>query len=181
MKNVFAPISKLPPEILTHVCTFAPYAISDFAHLCAQVCRSWRNTLLSSPSLWNEIHADYPLHVNFHLARSGKVPLELYFRGGSPVDRFCRKVVPHIDRVRLLHLSLCAGDQERILDSLSGGPEMTLLRDLRFEKASTRLRLSASMMEKMSSFAANTTNLSLWNVDPHLLSLRLPHLLSLPL
>ena len=175
-RNVFAPINKLPPEILTHVCTFAPEVISDFAHICAQVCRSWRNTLLASPSLWNEIHMDDPLHVNVHLARSGKVPLEVFFHGGSSVDQFCRKVVPNIDRVQLLMLSLRPGDCERILDLLRGRREMTSLRDFHFKKGSPRLRLSAPIMEKISSFAANVVTLVLSNVDIHLSSLTFPRL-----
>ena len=177
IRNKFAPVNKLPPEVLAHVCTFAPEVTSDFAHTCAQVCRFWRNTLVASPSLWNEIRTEDPLHVDVHLARSGEVPLEVYFRRGSPVGRFCQKVVPHMDRVRLLYLSLSADDCEQILDSLETGREMVLLREFHFKKGSTRLRLSAQMMEKISSFAANITILGLLNVDTHLPSLTFPRLL----
>jgi len=177
MRNGFVPINTLPPEILVHVCTFAPNLVSDFAHLCAQVCRTWRNTLLASPSLWNEIRTEDPLHVDVHLARSGKVPLEVYFCEGSPVDGFCQKIVPHMGRVRLLSLSISAGDHRRILDSLRDGPEMTLLRDFHFKKASDKIRLSALGMKKVSSLAANITNLSLYNVNTHLSSLTFPRLL----
>ena len=177
IRNAFAPINKLPPEILTHVCTLAPEVTPNFAHLCAQVCRSWRNTLLASPSLWNEIHAQEPLHVEVHLVRSRKVPLEVYFHGGSPVDRFCQKVVPHMDRFLLLYLSLHVDDCEKILDSLGGGRGMPLLRVFHFKKASTRLRLSAPMMERISSLAANIATLILWNIDAYLSSLIFPRLL----
>ena len=181
MRNVLVPINKLPPEILTHICALAPHATSDLAHLCAQVCRYWRSTLLASPSLWNVIHTKDPLHVEVHLVRSGKVPLEVYFHKGSPVDRFCQKVVPHMDRFRSLHLCVCVDDCEQILDSLNGGCGMTLLHGFYFAKGSIWLRLSAPMMEKISSFAANITTLSLWNVNTHLSSLTFPRLLSFSL
>ena len=187
MRNALAPVNKLPPELLAHVCTFRPDVASVLAHTCAQVCRHWRNTLLASPSVWNAIHVQDPLHVDVHLARSGKVPLDVYYYGWAPVDRVCRKVAPHMDRIRLLHLSLRPDGCEKILDSLSGGRGMRLLRELRFEKGSAyetspvQLRLSASMMEKISSFAANITALSLWDVDTYLSSLAFPRLLSFSL
>ena len=181
MRNALAPINKIPPEILVHVCTFAPDAVSNFAHVCAQVFRNWRNTLFSSPSLWNVIRTADPLHINVYLVRSGKVPLNVYFRRGSPVRRFYQKVVPHMDRARLLYLSSSADDCGQILDLLEGRLEMVLLRDFHFKKGCTRLRLSASMMKKISSFAAGVTTLFLSNVDSHLPSLTFPRLLSFSL
>ena len=174
MRNVSAPINKLPPEILAYVCTFTPEIISDFAHLCAQVCRYWRNVLLESPLLWNEIYVGDSLHVEVHLARSGEAPLDLYIDGEPRVGRLLGKVIPHLGRVRLLYLFLRAGD-DRILDRLVE-PEMTLLRDLRFERTSSALRLSASIMAKISSLGVNTTKLLLCNTDTHLSSLKFPHL-----
>ena len=99
LQNVFAPINKLPPEILVHICTLFPASEAkfDFAHTCAQVCHYWRNTLLGSPSLLNKIFVEDPLHVDVHLARSGEVPLKVYFCGQSSLDRFCQKVILHLD------------------------------------------------------------------------------------
>ena len=176
MRNVVAPINKLPPEILTHVCTFAPDTISDLAHLCAQVCRYWRTALLASPSLWNEIVADDPLHLNVHLARSGEVPLEVWFHGRSSANQFCQKVAPHLDRIRLLYLSLHEENCEQIFGSLGAG-RATLLREFQLKKGSTGLDLSAPVMMKMASFAADITILALWNVDTNLSSLKFPRLL----
>ena len=51
------------------------------------------------------------------------------------------------------------------------------LHDFHFKKGSPELSLSASMMEKISSFAANITALILWNVDGHLSSLTFLRLL----
>jgi len=174
MRNALSPINKLPPEILAHVCTLTPQYTSDFAHLCAQVCRSWRTTLLAFPSLWNEIRAEVPLDVEVYLARSGGAPINVYVYGASPAGRLLRKVVPHLGRVRVLSLSLLTGD-EKVLDWF-GGPGMTSLRDLLFEKASTNLRLSASMMEKLSSLGTNATKLFLRNIDTHMSSLSFPRL-----
>ena len=176
---MFAPINKLPPEILVHTCTFVPAseAKSDFAHICAQVCRHWWNTLISSPSLWNEILVEEPLHADVHLTRSGEVPLEVYFYRASPVDRFCRKIVPHLNRVRLLYLSLNRANCETILDSLEASGRAMSLRKFHFQKGSSELNLSASMMVKISSFATNITALVLWNIDVHLSSLTFPCLL----
>jgi len=176
MRNAFVPINKLPPELLTHICTPVPGTTSDLAHLCAQVCRYWRNTLLASPLLWNVIHVDDPLHVEVHLARSGEAPLEVYFHGGSSTDQFCQKVVPHMDRVRLLYLSVRVPGCEQLLDSLEVG-RARLLRELHLKKRTSQLSLSASMMERISSFAVNITTLSLRNINSNLSSLTFPHLL----
>ena len=176
MRNGFAPINKLPPEVLSYVCTFAPNTTPDFAHLCAQVCRYWRTTLLASPSLWSVIVVDDPLHVGVHLARSREVPLQVWYHGGSPPDRFCQKVVPHLGRAWLLYLSLDDGNCEQILGSLEARRPM-LLREFQFRKGSAWLSLSASMMKQMSSFAADITTLALWNIDANLSSLTFPRLL----
>jgi len=172
---VFAPVNKLPPEILAHVCALSPELTSNFAHVCAQVCRSWRNILLTSPSLWSEIHVNDPLHINVHLVRSGKVPLEVYFHEGSSVCQFRQKIIPHIDRVQLLMLSLHLGNCNQILNSLKGGPKMTLC-SFHFKKGSPQLKLSAPVMEKISTFAANTVTLVLSNINIHLSSLTFPRL-----
>ena len=176
MRNAFAPVNKLPPELLTHVCAPPPGLTSRLAHRCAQVCRYWRNTLLASPLLWNVIHTNNPMHTEVHLPWSGKVPLEVFFHGGSSTGQFFQKVVPHMDRVQRLYLSLRVPGCEQILDSLQVG-QGTSLRRLDIKKASTRLILSASMMEKISSFAINLATLSLRNVDTNLSSLTFPHLL----
>ena len=78
-------------------------------------------------------------------------------------------------RVQLLYLALYTGD-DAILDQLCGA-EMTLLRNLRFANVSNGLRLSASMMEKISSLGVNITKLLLWNIDTHMSSLTFPRLL----
>ena len=183
MRNLLAPINKLPPEILVHVCTLAPefksgysrvFSPSHFAHVCAQVCRYWRHTLITSPSLWNEIHTDDPIHMNVHLGRSGKVPLDMYVHEPTPAGQCLWKVIPHLGRVQLLYIYLLTGDGG-ILDRLQG-PEMLLLRTLYFEKGSAELILSVSMMEKISSLGVNTTDLFLWNVDAHMSSLTFPRL-----
>ena len=174
---MFAPINKLPPEILTHICTFASDAIpSDFAHLCAQVCRTWRNTLLASPSLWNEIHSHYPLHINVHLTQSGTVPLDMYIFEASTATEILSKVAPHFGRVRLLYLSII--DEDGGIFDWFRAPKMLLLRTLHIDRTFRISSLSASIMEKISSSGVNITELFLWNFDTHLSSLTFPHLLS---
>ena len=81
-----------------------------------------------------------------------------------------------MDRVWALQLSLCLGDCESTLDLLESGRRMALLSNLHLKKESSQLRLSAPMMEKISSFAANIVTLVLSNVDIHLSSLTFPRL-----
>ena len=179
LQNAFVPINKLLPKILVHICTLFPAseAKSDFAHTCAQVCRYWRNTLLGSPSLWNEIFVEDPLHVDVHLARSGEVPLKVYFCGQSSLDQFCQKVIPHLDRVRFFYLLLHKENHKQISGLLETSGRAISLCEFRFAVGSPGLSLSASVMEKISYFAANITILTLQNVDIHLSSLTFPRLL----
>ena len=53
--------------------------------------------------------------------------------GRSPADQFCQKVVPHLNRVRLLYLSLREGDCDQILGSLEAG-RAVLLREFSIQK-----------------------------------------------
>ena len=118
-----------------------------------------------------------PLHVDIHLARSGEVPLKVYFCGQSSLDQFCQKVIPHLDRVRFFYLLLHKENHKQISGLLETSGRAISLCEFRFAVGSPGLSLSASVMEKISYFAANITILTLRNVDIHLSSLTFPRLL----
>jgi len=53
IKNTFPPVNKLPPEVLS---TVLEHRANDLDLIAAtHVCRHWRFTLISTPSLWTHL------------------------------------------------------------------------------------------------------------------------------
>ncbi|KAI9060853.1 hypothetical protein FKP32DRAFT_998248 [Trametes sanguinea] len=90
--NARLAISKLPPEILTHIFSMVPRDLPShgIAHLEAKqtydlvplthVCRRWRDIALSASPLWSTVCETLPSHVASHAfrARARHVPLTVY-------------------------------------------------------------------------------------------------------
>lgn len=115
--NQLTLIARLPPEVLTEVLVHfvsaeskisrydnhRPYAWLRITH----VCRYWRDVALSSPRVWSTIVVTGSSCVNEMLARSKKVPLEVY--AGTSISRVgmkenIRTVLQQMDRIRRLEL-----------------------------------------------------------------------------
>jgi len=81
LKNSFQPIQRLPPDMIIEVATYLdPRACGgDCEHLIAisQVCRYWRETLLSNPESWCFVKSEFMEFVPLFLGRSGSYPLEI--------------------------------------------------------------------------------------------------------
>ena len=76
--NGFPPINRLlPPEALAIIPSFL---VHDRDRIIAtHVCRYWRNTFLSTPSLWNSVSTfEYPEQTKTYLERSGDAPLNIF-------------------------------------------------------------------------------------------------------
>lgn len=76
---------KLPLEIMSYIFSLSlPETTSGSARMKAlystrMVSRMWRNTIDSTPSLWNVVSSDLPLHVNSTVVqRSSCSPLDVY-------------------------------------------------------------------------------------------------------
>ncbi|EJD46779.1 hypothetical protein AURDEDRAFT_164231 [Auricularia subglabra TFB-10046 SS5] len=109
-------ICRLPPEILATCFSFL-----DLEELfeASHVCRAWRSTALSCPSLWSTVHFvpsrfTDPEAVDLILKRSGQTLLELYFICGNDNEELLGPILePHMHRIR--HLAWTAGPSELFL------------------------------------------------------------------
>ncbi|KDQ51307.1 hypothetical protein JAAARDRAFT_185059, partial [Jaapia argillacea MUCL 33604] len=89
-RSVFAPVRRLPMEILTEIfvhCLPDPSAFGypEARRTLMHVCSSWRELVCSTPRLWSTILVNGPNdaeasleHMNACLARSGTHPLNIF-------------------------------------------------------------------------------------------------------
>ncbi|KAF5353505.1 hypothetical protein D9756_007970 [Leucocoprinus leucothites] len=121
-------INTLPPELLAHIFGYLlqpapepfPFPIPGSFHhweAVTQVCRYWRTTALSTPSLWRTIHInrisdEAALQC---LSLSGDLPLEVFYAAdvsdgaeaqdsGNLEDKALQGIIDNTHRVRELHL-----------------------------------------------------------------------------
>jgi len=104
IRNIVVPVNRLPPEILSRVLEYRTRE-QDLVEA-THVCRYWRSTLISSPTLWtcflfkSEPDLDRTLT---YLERSMSAPIDV-----SMTDRFpegvdvLKYLAPHIARTRSL-------------------------------------------------------------------------------
>ena len=100
LKNSFARINRFPRELLGYIPSFLENEhdlISSTA-----VCRQWRTTLLSTPSLWCNISGSSTSKVRAYLERSRWHPLTVRLTSSNPAQL----LRPHIRRVVSLRLDL---------------------------------------------------------------------------
>lgn len=101
-KNSPRPVNKLPPEILSRVLENRS-AERDLV-AATHVCRYWRSSLLSNPTLWTCLRFLYDTdRTNTYLERSKSVPIDIHinlrFRESSVAFEL---VAPHARRTRSL-------------------------------------------------------------------------------
>ncbi|KAG8701767.1 hypothetical protein FRC11_011927, partial [Ceratobasidium sp. 423] len=91
-----SPINALPPEVLMHIFHIIFQGEPcNIDHL-AQVCSHWRSVAISSHYLWSHIdyhpdkselfHPELLDHAKLHVARSGRVPLEIHISASIGCD-----------------------------------------------------------------------------------------------
>lgn len=83
-----------------------------FALLVSRISRRWRDTAISSGSLWNQLHltahglrSDH-LHANVYLSRSGTQPLDITIDEHQATGLVLQLVLPHCARWRTLYVRL---------------------------------------------------------------------------
>ena len=109
LENSLHPFHRLHPDIIVEISKYLdPRACNNgYAQLlhASQICRSWRETLVSQPTLWSFINGSRPGLIPCFLDRSGNAHLDIYI-----VSRRVKEVIeyinPHIDRLRSLHIEL---------------------------------------------------------------------------
>ncbi|KAF9644114.1 hypothetical protein BDM02DRAFT_3272656 [Thelephora ganbajun] len=100
LRNILAPVNKLPPEILSQIPQFFP--IRDLV-VATQVCRYWRTTFISCGPLWCNINCERGPEALTCLHRSRSSPIHVRVRK-FPNDEVLARLSPHIERIKTLHL-----------------------------------------------------------------------------
>lgn len=100
LRNLLAPIHKLPPEILSQIPKFFP--IRDLV-VATQVCHYWRTTFISCGPLWCNINCVRGPEALVCLHRSKGSPIHVTVRK-IPDEEVLARLSPHIGRIKSLHL-----------------------------------------------------------------------------
>ena len=106
MKNNFAPISKIPPDVFSLIPGYLEDDEED-ENLVAMthVCRGWRELLITRPSLWTRLYCKNTDRTRVYIERSKSAPLRLslyrrenanYLKGAFLL------AVPHLGRLQSL-------------------------------------------------------------------------------
>jgi len=107
MKNAFAPVNKIPPEVLTLIPDYWENNSDDGALIgLTHVCRGWRELFISCPSLWTRLDCINVDKTRAYIERSKTSPLKICL-GESNGDAFSTEeavllAVPHFGRLGTL-------------------------------------------------------------------------------
>ena len=109
MKNSFAPVNRIPPEVLSLIPDHygEDDTDQDFIAL-THVCRGWRNIFISRASLWIRLKFKDVEKTRTYIQRSQSSPLKLYLDSYSIIDDAFSLMIPHIRRVKSLTVGLLA-------------------------------------------------------------------------
>jgi hypothetical protein len=136
-RNALAPVSRLPPEVLTKTFSILSSSTGDeevgyMAWLrVTHVCHNWRETALNSPHLWSHINFDglTPAGITEIPARAKTAPLRLEAtavkRNKAQLDAIERQLKAHISHTH--HLSLSGPFQTVLQRLVSPAPALKSL------------------------------------------------------
>ena len=103
VKNSFAPISRIPPEVLSLIPDFFDEENKDGDLIAStHVCRDWRDVLTSRPSLWTQPDFKNIDKTRAYIQRSQSSPLKLYLGDSKVTNDAFTLVIPHIRRLKSL-------------------------------------------------------------------------------
>ena len=133
VKNCFQPVQRLPPDMIVEVATYLNPRLCHGAcqplMAMSQVCRYWRETLLSNPSeSWSFIRSEFLELVPLFLARSGSYPLEVNLTN-TWTSYTVGHVRPHANRLTILrcHVEVANTTFLRTLSRLDHSPNLHTL------------------------------------------------------
>ena len=111
MKNNLAPINRIPPDVFFRIPEYLDGDDDDDdQNLIAMthVCRSWRELLITRPSLWALLpDCQNTDRTRVYIERSKSAPLELFlYQHGDTtyLEEAFLSVVPHIGRLKSLRI-----------------------------------------------------------------------------
>ena len=129
MKNNFAPISRIPPDVFFLI----PEHLQDGNLITmTHVCRGWRELLIARPSLWTYLDCMNADKASVYVKRSKSSPLRVIVykdRDTAYLEDAFLSIVPHISRLK----SLTFGGRTNILKTLTPhiSCHIPLLRELK--------------------------------------------------
>ncbi|KAF9788708.1 hypothetical protein BJ322DRAFT_656143 [Thelephora terrestris] len=109
LKNSHQPIQQLPPDVILTIATYLnPRTCGDCQPLMAmsQVCRYWRESLLSNWESWSFVSSEYIELLPVFLERSGSYPLEINLDSSTLLDHIIQRIEPHTNRLASLRCDL---------------------------------------------------------------------------
>ena len=106
IKNSFAPINRIPPEVLSLIPDYCGGGNADEDLIAlTHVCRDWRDIFISRPSLWTELDFRNMDKARTYLQRSRSSPLDLYLDSCEVTDDEFALVTPHTHRLKYFTLN----------------------------------------------------------------------------
>jgi hypothetical protein len=127
LESILQPINRLPKDAFILIPRFFTNEEHDWNAFpmnkplitMTHVCRSWRNVLLSTPSLWTQLDfatRDSKQAIGF-LRRSGDLLLDVseYLQDDHNVEPFLSTTLRNIHRLQRLDLNSCLQNLERVL------------------------------------------------------------------
>lgn len=100
MRNTFAPISRIPPEILSLIPDY--WRGCDTIVTLTRVCRSWRELFILRSSLWTSLDCTNVEKTRVYIERSKSSPLEISLEkhhDGAYCNNALLLAAPHINRL----------------------------------------------------------------------------------
>jgi hypothetical protein len=106
MKNHFAPINRIPPELFSLISKYLGKGNMDKTLIAmTHTCRTWRELLTTCPSLWTRLDCVSIDKTHIYIERAKSSPLEIALhRVPSHLEDTFLLVTPHICRLRSLSI-----------------------------------------------------------------------------
>jgi len=109
MRNTFALVNRIPPEILTLIPDYWTDSERERSLVrLTHVCRGWRDFFISCPSLWARLDCKRAHKTRVYIERSKSAPLEIRLEDWQFTRNYKEtllSVVPHIGRLGTLSVS----------------------------------------------------------------------------
>ena len=105
LKNSFAPVNRIPSDVLSLLPDYCDeYDVDESLINSTHVCCSWREILISRSSLWTNLDFKNVNKTQTYIQRSRSSPLNITLRyiKGTTFDHAFSLVIPHISRLQSL-------------------------------------------------------------------------------
>ncbi|KAF9781387.1 hypothetical protein BJ322DRAFT_1080771 [Thelephora terrestris] len=132
LENSLRPFHRLHPDIIVEISKYLdPRACNNGYRTllyASQICRIWREAVVSQPSLWSLIDGSHPGLIPCLLDRSKNAQLDVYIVSYR-VEEIVACINPHVNRLRSIKLDLTFDDASQLttLRDLHAAPKLRRL------------------------------------------------------